>query len=486
MLKILIAKEITVAIFDWRFAVAALLCVVLIPLGMYVSRKDYEGRLARYQREHGEYRQRHAVGVGPDVRVLEAQGFRPPSPRSVFASGVDPYLPDKALTSYSGLFQTSKEPSVSSPHSLLFGKADFVFSITFVMSFVALIFSFGTISGERETGTLRLAIAHAIPRGAIVLSKMTGIYLALLIPLILSILIALLVLEASPDVTIFSTEMGPACLVIFAVTALFLLAMVSLGVCISTFTRRAQDSMVLAFFAWALLVLGVPKVSPMIADVVHPIESAGTFASTKRLMAEDIDRALVEETEALKQRCYDKYDPPEADRQHMFPSTEAGKKAKAEFQQEFTLLSERYERRMAEELRRIEQDYRRRTKVRSALAMHLSRLSPACCYTYVVCGLSGTGATEPYNFLHNAQRYQDQVKQEVYDKVTVIRTGYSAEYVYAEGFDVWTTSLPDMIYTYPTLATALQETWPDILLLVLFDVLFYALAFLGLNRYDVR
>ena len=391
------------------------------------------------------------------------------------------------LTARFGLFGTAKESRVDNPHSLLFGKADFLFSITFVVSLVALIFSFSAVSGERESGTLRLTIASAVPRGRILLSKVAGIYLALLVPLILSVLLALLVLEASPDVTIFSTEVGPTFLVIFAVTALFLLAMVSLGICISTFTRRARDSMVLAFFAWALLILGVPKLSPMIADVLHPVESASTFDLTKRLITEDIDRELVKETEALEAKLFAKRGAPlEGTTGSTVEQIQAREEAEAELKREFPLLEEQYEQRLAGELRRIEQDYRRRTGVRSSLAMHLSRLSPACCYTYIVCGLAGAGATEPENFLRNAQRYQDRIKQEVYDKVTIIRTGWSAQYSYAEGFDERTTSLPDMIYTYPTLAMALQETWPDMALLFAFNVLFFAVAFSKLNRYDVR
>ena len=484
MLKMLITKEIAATVFDLRFVVATLLCVVLIPLGMYVSRKDYEGRLARYQREHAAYRQRHGTGVHGDLKTLELQGFRPPSPRSVFASGVDPYLPDKMRTSRFGLFSTDKETQVGNPHALLFGKADFRFSIAFVMSLVALIFSFSAVSGEREAGTLRLAIANAVPRSKILLSKIVGIYLALLIPLTLSVLMALLVLEASPDISIVSPQTGPALLAILAVTCLFLLAMVNLGLCLSALTRRATHALVLAFFAWAILVLGVPKVSPMIADVFHPVESAGTLDFRKRLIAEDIDRALVEETDILSKKCYAKYGL-RTDRASS-AEDEVRKKAEAEIEQGYLLLAERYQRRLAEELRRIEQDYRGRTKVRSALAMHLSRLSPACCYTYVVCGLSGTGVSEPENFLRNAQRYQDRIKQDIYDQVTFIRTRGVTRPIYAEGFDFRTASVPDMVYTYPTLATTLQETWPDILLLGLFTVLFGVVAFMKLNRYDVR
>jgi len=44
MLGILIKKEIIETILDLRFVIVTLLCVVLIPLGMYVSIKDYEQR----------------------------------------------------------------------------------------------------------------------------------------------------------------------------------------------------------------------------------------------------------------------------------------------------------------------------------------------------------------------------------------------------------------------------------------------------------
>jgi hypothetical protein len=47
-------------------------------------------------------------------------------------------------------------------------------------------------------------------------------------------------------------------------------------------------------------------------------------------------------------------------------------------------------------------------------------------------------------------------------------------------------SLPDMVYSYPTLTRALAEAWPDVLLLGLFCALFWALAFMRLSKYDVR
>lgn len=102
----------------------------------------------------------------------------------------------------------------------------------------------------------------------------------------------------------------------------------------------------------------------------------------------------------------------ESDMQTTQPHTELGQKANAQYEQEFAPIAERYQKRLAEALRWLEQDYRRRINVRSSSAMNLSRISPVSSYTYVVSELSGTGVTEPDNFDLSAQRYQNQVKRQ--------------------------------------------------------------------------
>ena len=483
MLKTLIKKEIMVAIFDLRFVIAALLCIVLIPLGMYVSRKDYEHRLAAYQIKHQEYRQRHGKGVEP---YTEAQAFKPPAVMSIFSSGVDPSMPDKVTTARSGLFRITKESVIDNPSSLLFGKVDFIFSVVFIVSLAALIFTFNSFSGEREKGTLRLVIANSVPRSRILLAKVVGNYIALSIPFIISILVALLILDASPDVSITSSRVWPSLLVIMGITFLFMLCMMSLGLCISAFTRNSMDSIVLAFFVWAVLALGVPKISPMIADILYPIESASIFDSNKRLIVEDIDNEFFGERKKLEERCFEEYRVPDSDRIWSRPRTEACKKAIAKYDRELPLIAENYQRRLADILRRIEGDYRRRKKVQSSITMNLSRISPFSSYTYIVSELSDTGVTEPDNFTQNAQRYQDQIKEAVYDKIVVNPRGHGPKFEYPNGFDPGDALIPDMKYTYPTLVQALQAGRLDIILLGLFNVLFFSLVFMKLNRYDVR
>jgi hypothetical protein len=204
------------------------------------------------------------------------------------------------------------------------------------------------------------------------------------------------------------------------------------------------------------------------------------------LITEDIDNELVEEREALRKKCFEALGAPESDMLTTQPHTELGQKANAQYEQEFAPIVERYQKRLAKALRRLEQDHRRKMNVRSSIAMNLSRISPISSYTYIVSELSGTGVTEPDNFGRNAQRYQDQVKQTVYDKIIVKRQRGGERYEYPNEFDPSIALLPEMTYSYQTLAQALQAGRFDIILLGLFNVLFYSLAFIKLSRYDVR
>jgi ABC-type transport system involved in multi-copper enzyme maturation permease subunit len=514
MFHTLVSKEIAETMLGFRFAIATLLCVVLIPLGMYVSRKDYEHRLASYQREHQTYRQRYGTPPPPLTGGEEAQGFRPPSVLSIFASGIDPFVPDKVFTSQSGLFRSIKESGIDNPQSLLFGKTDFLFNVMFIISLAALIFTFNSISGEREKGTLRLMIANSIPRSRILLSKIIGKYIVLLVPFMISVFIALLIVDASPVVSIASHDAWPALLIVMVVTGLFIFGMVSLGVCISTFTSHSMGSIVLLFFVWAMFIIGIPRMGPMIAESIYPVESGSVFSFRKRMVRDDIEKQF----EQVKKETIDsKWDKEKeiVDKMHLKDMIELTNRKNAlgieatleivtkdpdfqelhkKFRQKYQELKAKYDpqvehlfnecqRRIGSELNRIEQDYRNRRNIQFSISMNLARISPVSCYAYIVSGLSGTGVAEPDNFVRNAWMFQEDINQILYDKVFYI----FGQQKRTEGFNVDDPLyFPDMRYRYFNLAEALKIHWPDIFLLCLFDVLFCALALMKFNRYDVR
>ncbi len=486
MLKTLIRKEITETILDLRFWVVTVLFLILIPLGMYVSRKDYERRLANYQQEHQMYRQHYGKDTGPSV---EAQGFRPPSVLSIFALGLDPFMPDKAITSRSGLVRAAKEPGIDNPESLLFGKADYLFNVSFIVSLAALIFTFNRISGEREKGTLRLMISSSIRRGEILLAKIVGNYLVLLVPFIIALLAALIILNTSSVVSIWSSKLWFALLAIILITLLFMLVMVSLGICVSTLTHGSMASIMMLFLVWVMAVLGIPKMSPMIAEAVYPIESKNVVDLTQRIAREDIESEYNEKKSDLFKSCRAEFGVTHGGVSTR-PDGEAEEKAYAKYDREVVAIENECQRRIADAIRKLEQDYRNKRNVQASLAVNLSRISPVSCYTYLISGLAGTGPAETDKFTENAERYQEQVKAAIYDNwiLKTYRLGGSraTSSHKVEGFDPSNASVPDIKYEYTTMAEVIRAGWVDILLLFVFNVLFFAIAFWRFNKYDVR
>jgi len=247
-----------------------------------------------------------------------------------------------------------------------------------------------------------------------------------------------------------------------------------------------MGSIVLVLFARVVFVLGIPKVSPMVAEVIYPIEAANIISFTKRLVTEDIEQQLSQERKELFDKCCEEFG---ARFPHGIPSspeTETQEKAYAKYDREVVGLENKYEMLIGTKINKIEQDYRNRRNVQRSIVVNLARMSPVSCYAYIVSGLSGTGVTEPDNFIRNAQRYQNEVEETIYDNFHVKARAGVKLIGYEEGFDKTKASIPDMMYPYPTISAPLRNSWIDILLLGLFDVLFCSLAFVRLNRYDVR
>ena len=229
--------------------------------------------------------------------------------------------------------------------------------------------------------------------------------------------------------------------------------------------------------------------SPMIAEAVYPVESRNVVDLAQRIAREDIEKEFNEKKSDLFKRCRAEFGVTHGGVSTR-PSGQAEEKAYAKYNQEVVAIESECQRRIADALRKMEQDYRNRRNVQASLAVNFSRISPVSCYTYLISGLGGTGPAEPARFIWNAERYQEQVKAAIYDNwiVKTYRLGgsraTSADKV--PGFDPSKASVPDMKYEYTTLAEALRTGWIDILLLFAFNVLFFAVAFWRFNKYDVR
>jgi hypothetical protein len=180
---------------------------------------------------------------------------------------------------------------------------------------------------------------------------------------------------------------------------------------------------------------------------------------------------------------------------HAFDDSEQAERARDIYDGRKAPIERKYQERIREETRRIEDDYANKRRAQAVIAANLSRISPIYCFTYALSELSSTGAAEMDNFARQAQQFQETVKLSHYDSfeykeyrlVNGNNTRSSTGFTRKEGYDPSNASIPQMSnYRHASLAGALSVCWVDIVLLLLFTVLFFAGAFAMFLRYDVR
>ena len=81
-----------------------------------------------------------------------------------------------------GTVQISNEFTIDNPLVQLYGNIDYLFIVSFVLSIFAFIFTFSGITGEKESGTLRLIVANNVSRSNVLVSKIAGPYMVFLAP----------------------------------------------------------------------------------------------------------------------------------------------------------------------------------------------------------------------------------------------------------------------------------------------------------------
>jgi len=302
----------------------------------------------------------------------------------------------------------------------------------------------------------------------------------------MSLLIASIILELSQDISILLPQFYPSFLMILVMTLVYILTMVTLGVLISAMTHKPIISMIVSLFVWVLFVLALPKVSPMLARIIYPVESEQVVNSKKHMILDDIQETHIQKSTEI----HDKYQhiPKELIMKYFawkdnLNSVPAFLASVVPLDAELTALNKETQDRINNEIGRIMQDHRNKMNIQNTMAMNISRLSPASCYSYLVSGLSNTGTREFEKFTENAQEFQDEVKKAIYDNYERRATKTYTQTIH---FRDPPDTVPDMRYRYANMAEILEAGLVDVILLTGFTFLFFTMAFVSFNRYDVR
>ncbi len=245
----LIKREILEHIQSLQFLILIVLSVLLFSMNGLVTVKKHHERMNRYDDA--------VTKVERNPSTVETSLFRHPNPLVFLADGGSKYQhpgyklgPKGKLNTMPAGPKNFKMPAVP--------EVDWAFIIKVVFSLYVLLLAFRGISGEKETGTLRLVLSYALKRNKLLMAKYISILLTVGIPLILGTLVGLCIISIfMPDALSLSAAPRIGLTIILAFFYLSIFAF--LGLFVSSMVSRSSVVLLILLAAWIIFVVVIPN-----------------------------------------------------------------------------------------------------------------------------------------------------------------------------------------------------------------------------------
>ena len=262
MLWTLIRHELLMNLMTFRFLVAVIAGMSLVLAGSIVLTDNYERRVASYNEDFQKHQERNFTGktYSSFMPYLD----RAPNPLSLFNQGLDKRAKNSLQIRIGEIpflwGDVSRHTGFSNPFRYLLADIDLVSIFQILFSLLALVFAYDAIAGGRENGTLRLILVNPVGRGLIVMSKYLGAMLCLILPLLMSFLLALL-LQLQSNAIHYGADAFLRVGGIFLTTVVYTSTFYLIGLFISSVIYRPATSLIVSMFIWVVLTLLYPNVS---------------------------------------------------------------------------------------------------------------------------------------------------------------------------------------------------------------------------------
>lgn len=508
-LWLVIQREFVSNVLTSRFMIGFIVCLLSTAVAVFVQVDDHEKRLVGYNTAV-----RESQGEPQNWKLytdISQKVHRKPNPLGIFnigmeTSGVNTVVvePDKPIwkrdSRSPGWGETTQKIGADNPFLAMFLTVDVVFIFKIVLSALAILFAYNTISGEREDGTLKLVLSNSIPRDTVVLGKYLGGMLSLFPIVVVSLVVALLLALSSSDIAFDGNDIAHVVL-IFVVSLLYVSTWYLLGLLLSVWTKEATTTLILSMFIWVILTsvhanvatFAVSKFSP------HKPQSQNEIFQQTTQLWNDFRK---ERDGYLKKRGYESPTKtvswrPDAEGRTGGSSGTSSTSAEWFVTESYNVGNIRYADVSVlqeflgyqEPLRitytdRVEEILKQPAEARernAKFADTVSRISFADVYHFAVGAIAGTDRESYNDFLEDSRTYKREIVEYLKDKKAFSsRAWFSDDQGTAELAD-----LPVFRHQRSSLSESFSRASVDILILLAWNIVLFMLTYVSFLRYEM-
>ena len=483
MIGTLIEKELKTILLSPKFVAVFSVCSILIVFSIYLGITEYKASMAQYESvsTNNMQQMRNARAW---IELSTVVALRP-DPMQIFVSGISNDIGRQAPIS-SGIKMYNSNYSENTIFAV-FRSMDLMFIVQIVLSLFAILFTYDSISGEKETGTLKLSFANQVPRSKYIIAKIVGSWFGLVIPLLIPLLLGTLLIILN-DIPFTGTHWLQFSL-LMAMSFLYFSFFLCLGILISSITRVSSTSFLYLLVIWVCFVLIIPRAGVMVAGHFIPVptsaEIASKFSQKNRELVEEYqkrgDETLKEQMAALNS---------------LFSSPDSKSLSREELQAKSQEISDQYLveiKKRGEKLSQdraeydafLKEDWRNRKAVREKLGFSLSRFSPASAFQLAAANLAETGMSLKYNYEDQLRNYRDIFNKFQRKKYMEEKDSYQAM-MDEKSKPIDISEVPQFEFVKADIKQMLGKTMIDMGVLSFYILFTIAGSFIAFIRYDVR
>ncbi len=453
-----------------RFAVATVLLLGLMFTNAVVHLREHPERIRQYQENVSTYQNEIHSHAENSLYDLAQKGpgllYKKLSDLRFCSDGSEIFLPEYADGGYNR-WSTDTLKSfwiltypIETPNQhnvrVVTTKVDWYFIIGYVLSLIALLFTFDSISGERERGTLRLTLANSIPRYSVLIGKFLGALISITIPFTLSILMNLLIVSTASDIHL-RPEIWERLGIIFLIAIIYTCLFLGLGLLVSAMVQRSAVSLVILLLVWVVFVVFMPIT---LASIAGKYTSSGPTYD----LWEVSSKIYKEQRSDYYSRMHNEIE---------------GSIKRIDMDGEFVIKdAEKQERLHTEQLSGWIAEVKQ--------ARNITRFSPVTIFQHLLESFAGTGFERHLQFIENVQSYTREFREFIMDTdrtdpdslhILGIREGMSKKTVIPESVPLFEDTI--------NLSQDFNRSVMDILLLTMFVVVLLSGAYLAFVRLEV-
>ena len=379
----------------------------------------------------------------------------PVAPLAPVALGQDDLFPSQFKVTFQSKVNFINNNDIENPWHLLSGHFDLAFVLVYLLPFLIFALSYNLLSGERESGTLRLLLSQPLALGTLLLGKVVTravvlTAMAVLVPALTLLLMRPETLGGGLTVLWWAAMVGAYALFWFALVV----AVNALG------KSSAANAMVL-IIAWVVLVVVVPAMLNLVVTATLPSPSRAELATRTRVVTAE---AMARNNALLS-----------ADYQHVGkPGALAPKDGSIQMAGRL-LGMYKVQREVDDAIRPQLDHYDRQQARRQAMVARYGVLSPAAVAFEGMSALAGTGQRRHALFMQQLTDYHQAWKHFFFTRIDASRAVQPADFPHIPRFS-WREEAPQLIR---------QQAWLAIAQLLLPTLLLLGFAGWRLRRYAV-